>query len=394
MKILLWHFPSQEVKGGFNLSILEKLGKQKVCSAVYPQTAPQNALNSITKYSSSIYEPELYKTLRYSVPIIDTAILKLVRLTGGFTVKTKNGKNMEELTEFIEKVNIGTGGIGLQQFIDIYFAELLTYGTAGGEIVTNGKEITSLYNVPFKDIHLKRSETNFNTVLMCKEEGVELIPCKYQQLCIHSVLNPDAGCIKGNSILKGLPFVSSILLKIFNTIGQNWDRAGNIRYAVTYDPGTDMMGKAYAQERAMQIAKEWANAMSSNEVKDFVAVGDVKIKVIGADNQILSSDVPVRQLMEQIVAKLGLPPFMLGLSWSTTERMSSQQADALSTEIRAYRRILTPVIEKICSVYLRLLGNNSPITVEWEEVSLRDAVETSKSQLYLAQANKIKEGRK
>ena len=74
-------------------------------------------------------------------------------------------------------------------------------------------------------------------------------------------------------------------------------------------------------------------------VSDFVAVGDVSIRAIGADGQQMESDVPVRQMLEQIVAKLGVPPFLLGLSWSSTERMSSQQADMLTNELTAYRRI-------------------------------------------------------
>ena len=45
-----------------------------------------------------------------------------------------------------------------------------------------------------------------------------------------------------------------------------------------------------AQERSQQLASEWSRAMESTRsgsVRDFVAVGDVDIKVIGADNQIL-----------------------------------------------------------------------------------------------------------
>ena len=40
----------------------------------------------------------------------------------------------------------------------------------------------------------------------------------------------------------------------------------------------------------------------------FVAVGAVDIKVIGADNQLPDSELPVREMLEQIVAKLGIPP--------------------------------------------------------------------------------------
>ena len=38
-------------------------------------------------------------------------------------------------------------------------------------------------------------------------------------------------------------------------------------------------------------------------------------------------------MTEQIVSRLGIPPFMLGLSWSSTERMSSEQSDMLTSEI-------------------------------------------------------------
>ena len=83
---------------------------------------------------------------------------------------------------------------------------------------------------------------------------------------------------------------------------------------------------------------------------------------------------------------------MLGLSWSTTERMSSQQADALTTELDAYRRILTPVIEKICSLFLRLCGNSGKATVLWEEITLQDTVEQAKAELYSAQAKALSAG--
>lgn len=214
-----------------------------------------------------------------------------------------------------------------------------------------------------------------------------------QELCLLSVLDPQPGALTGTSLLKGLPFVSSVLLKIFESIGANWERVGNLRFAVTYNPKNDAIDRAYAKDRALQVAKEWGEAMQSgSEIRDFVAVGDVQIKVIGADNQILDSEVPVRQLLEQIVAKTGLPPFMLGLSWSSTERMSSQQADALTSELEAYRRILTPVIRRICTAFLRSRGCGCTAEVVWDDITLQDEVEQSKAALYRAQAKKLNGG--
>ena len=125
-------------------------------------------------------------------------------------------------------------------------------------------------------------------------------------------------------------------------------------------------------------------------MRDFVAVGGVDIRVIGADAPILDSEVPVRQILEQVVAKTGIPPFMLGLSWSSTERMSSQQADMLTTEITAIRRTLTPVVERICRLWLRMHGYTCGFAVQWEDINLQDEVEDARAALYLEQARKLR----
>ena len=141
------------------------------------------------------------------------------------------------------------------------------------------------------------------------------------------------------------------------------------------------------------------NCARHGVVKDFVAVGDVDIKVIGAENQLIDTEIPVRQLLEQLVAKLSIPPFLLGLNWSTTERMSSQQADILTSELEYYRRLLTPVITDVCSVFLRLCGSSKGAEVRWENINLQDEEALAKTRLYNAQAkaleleNEKKEGK-
>ena len=129
--------------------------------------------------------------------------------------------------------------------------------------------------------------------------------------------------------------------------------------------------------------------MRKDRVSDFISVGDVSIKAIGADNQILDSEIPVREMLEQIVAKLGLPPFLLGLSWSSTERMSSQQADILTSELQSYRQLLNPIINRICSMWLRLNGYDPQFTVEWENITLQDKTETANARLLNARAAQI-----
>ena len=116
----------------------------------------------------------------------------------------------------------------------------------------------------------------------------------------------------------------------------------------------------------------------------------VQIKVIGGEAPILDSQVPVRQILEQLVAKTGLPPFLLGLNWSTTERMSAQQADILTGELWALRRTVEPVLRKVCKTYLALEGLDDRMEVVWDEISLQDMTEQARAELYKAQAAKLK----
>ena len=357
-----------------------------------PQTTSyRHPFSSVNSYNvKNVFDRELYKSLREAIPIIDAAIYKLIRLTGTFDVICDNAYATKQLESFLKTVNVGGNRNGIEAFVSTFFEQLLTYGTAVGEIVTDGSTITHLYNADLKAINLTQGETALDIIVNTDNGFGTYVPVKYPELILLSVHNPDPGELYGNSLLKGLPFVSDILLKIYNTIGINWERVGNVRFAVTYKPQNDAIDKAYAKERAVQVASEWSKTMQGGSaVRDFVAIGDVSIKAIGADNQVLDSEVPVRQILEQIIAKLGVPPFLLGLSWSTTERMSYQQADILSSEIDYYRKELEPVIMRICDLYLRLNGIESDFEIKWNDVTLQDITEVAQSRYYDAQTQQI-----
>ena len=349
--------------------------------------------HELNGYTPLKHQARLYKMLREAVPVIDAAIGKIIRLTGTFSVDCEDEELKRGLNEFLKNVGVGGVSKGIDAFIGSFLDQLLTYGTAVGEIVPNVNRdgIYALYVASHDDVELRRG-ANPLAVEVCRHDGVELIPVKFRDLILVSALNPEPGEVTGTSLLKGLPFVSSVLLKIFHTVGLNWERVGNVRFAVTYKPSNDASEKAYTKERVMQIAKEWSNAMRSSadgRVSDFVSVGDVSIRVIGADNQIIDSEIPVKQMLEQIVAKTGIPPFLLGLNWSTTERMSKQQCDILTSELECYRRLLDPVIRRICSFWLSLNGRDDRFSVEWEDINLQDELDSARSRLIAAQAQKL-----
>ena len=338
----------------------------------------------------------LYAAMREGVPVIDAALDKIVRLTGDFRVICADSAKQRALDDFIKNVRSGPCTFGLHGFIVGYLDSLLTFGNAVGEIIPteDGRDIYALYNAKLADIHILPGKTTLDAQI-CTASGLgQPVPVRYPELVLFTPLNPASGEIRGNSLLRSLPFVCDILMKIFSSVGTNFERVANLRYAVTYNPGSSGVDRAHARDIATTIAEQWSDAMASSKsgiIKDFVAVGDVDIKVIGADNQMIDTEVPVRQLLEQIVAKLGIPPFMLGLHWSSTERMSSQQADILTSELESYRRLLDSVILRICNYWLTLQGWGTRIRVEWDDINLQDKVEEANARLICAQAEELEQ---
>ena len=339
-------------------------------------------------------ETRLYRTIREAVPVVDAAIMKIIRLTGGFEARCGDKKAEKELNDFIRNVDTGRGQRGLQSFLDAYLDSMITCGRAVGEIVTCGsRDIAAVLCGNVADVQIREGDTPLDFELCCTNDAGSVEPMPYQNLLLFTPFNPEADSPYGVSMLRSMPFLCGILMKIYQSLGVNWERAGNVRFAVIYKPQGDIIDKLAAQERAQQIASEWSAAMQCGKngaVRDFVAVGDVEIKVIGGEAPILDSQVPVRQILEQLVAKTGLPPFLLGLSWSTTERMSTQQADLLTSELWALRRAVEPAMRKICQTYLALEGLDNRVEIQWDDISLQDITQEAQADLYRAQAEKYR----
>ncbi len=340
----------------------------------------------------------LYRQVREAVPVIDAAVTKLIRLTGGFRVDCGDKTAQRELGRFLSTVSTGRSQRGLQSFLDCYLDSMLTCGRAVGEIVLSGdRDIAAVLCGNVADVQVKEGATPLDFQL-CSMGGFgeQAKPLPYQELLLFTPFNPEAESPYGVSLLRSMPYLAGMLMKIYACIGSNFERSGNIRYAISYRPEGDIIDRAYAGERMEQIAREWSEAMASSKsgsVRDFVTLGDVDIKTIGADSRMPDSRDAIRQITEQLIAKTGLPPFMLGLTWSSTERMSTQQADLMTSELTALRRSLEPVIERVCALWLSLHGYGCDFETVWDDIDLQDAVEEARAKLYAAQAEHLTGGR-
>ena len=366
------------------------VGTAAVCQLRDGTAHPFTALRGFVPLGTG--EEQIYRQMREAIPVLDAAISKLVRLTGGFAVECRTPTAQRVMEDFLRDVPCGRGQVGMDSFLGGYMDSLLTLGRAVGEIVVAGNKVRGVCWGDASRIEVQEGGNPMEVVLWGPDERGVLRPLPYQHLLLFTALNPEPGHPYGVSLFRGMPFLADILMKIFAAIGSNWERAGNVRYSVICKGGENM-DPATAQERGAQMAQEWARAMEDGKngtVRDFVAVGDVQIKVIGGEAPILDSQVPVRQIMEQLVAKTGLPPFLLGMNWSTTERMSTQQADILTSELWSLRRTVEPVVRKICRSYLAMEGLDDRFNIHWNDISLQDITQEAQADLYKAQAEKAR----
>ena len=357
-----------------------------VCQLRSGNAHPFGAMRSFQPLGGG--EERIYRELREALPVLDAAVGKMVRLCGGFQPKCRNPEAQERLETFLKTVPCGRGQVGMDSFLSGYLDSLLTYGRAVGEMVVAGGRLRAVWWGDVTALEAQEGENPLETVLWGRDEHGLLRPLPYQHLLLFTTMNPEPAHPYGVSLFRGMPFLAEILVKIYNTIGINWEHAGNIRYSVVCKGGENL-DPTVAQERGRQVAQQWARAMEDSKngtVRDFVAVGDVEIKVIGGEAPILDSQIPVRQILEQLVAKTGLPPFLLGLSWSTTERMSVQQADLLTSELWALRRMVEPAMEKVCRTFLALEGLDDRFQIIWDDISLQDITQEAQAELYQAQA--------
>lgn len=356
------------------------------CQLRSAQSHPFGALKGFVPLGTG--EEHIYRQLREAIPVLDAAVGKLTRLSGGFSVKCRSRESREKLEKFLREVPCGRGQVGIDSFLSGFMDSLLVYGRSVGEMVVERGHLRAVCWGDVTQLQIQEGENPLDVEIWGPDSKGYMGALPYQHLLLFTTLNPEAAHPYGVSLFRGMPFLADILMKIYAAVGSNWERAGNVRYSVICKNGENM-DPSMAQERGKQVAQEWSRAMEdakSGTVRDFVAVGDVQIKVIGGDAPILDSQVPVRQILEQLVAKTGLPPFLLGLNWSTTERMSTQQADILTSELWALRRTVEPVLRKICKTYLALEGMDDRVEILWNDISLQDITEEARAELYKAQA--------
>lgn len=151
-------------------------------------------------------EARLYRSIREALPILDAAIGKLVRLSGGFTVRCGDKTAEQGLNTFLQTVPCGRGQAGIHSFLAAYLDSLLTYGKAVGEMVVSGGQLAAVCWGDVTAIQIQEGDSPLDVSLWGPDETGRLRPLPYQHLLLFTTLNPEPGSPYGYRCCEVCPF--------------------------------------------------------------------------------------------------------------------------------------------------------------------------------------------
>lgn len=344
-----------------------------------------------TKYS-------LFRLLRDNIPAVDAALQTYCALVGSLEV-TADEPLKTEIETFLNCVKVGHFGRGFKRFQDQMVSSKLLYGKGVGEIVPNnsGSDLYALTAIDPETVEFKPVAGASLELTVVQQQGagksVDLDP-------LFTIVSTHGGEADphGISMLRSVPFVGEILLLIEEATKASWERYGCPVYHVhmTLPEGfADPSGtKTAALMTGVQTTwNEALRARKSGNVRDFFTASteDAKVGVIGAGQAVLDLQAPYRAFAEQVCAATHLPPWMLGFTWSTTERLSSNQADLLVSLVRGVAGEWLPHAERIVRLWCDMTGRQGDFELAQAPMSLQDAAETARADLLAAQALTVRE---
>lgn len=337
--------------------------------------------------------PWLYEAMREALPVLDGGINRLVTLDGIIEVEGANDKLVQEIDEWMRNIPVNDLESGYQAFYSSQGNEYYEQGIGVGEFIyePRGRDVIGLRVADSKGIGCIRTEDRLRvyyrapaadtdrradglgTVESLLRGGVRsdtiaaLTANGYVELntaqAVFALHRPEADNPYGTSILRSLPFVAQLLLKMENASGRAWERFGDPPFHVHYSTKNRKITGDEALRRATAIAGDLAKALSGKARGNSVdlataaaADDDVKVAIIGANGVAMEIEAPARHMLEQVVAGFGLAPWMLGITWSQAAGVGEQQSVVVLQESQTRFELRKPGLERPIAAMLRARG--------------------------------------
>lgn len=334
-------------------------------------------------------ELRLYQEMRRTFPLLDVAVTRLVQLCGHPGIEGATALR-EELEGWMRHVPVGPAQRGLGGWVETQLDRMLVAGYSVGfiRLTPTGRDVGAVLSPDLCRIRLEALPDDTKLRVLRQRPGRLDWEEANPALTLLSLRAPDgAGC--GTSLLRSLPFVAEACSIIENATAQVWQRMGAPSFHVNWGEKEALDGEGTAGGEILdgleQSFTDMMQARRRGEVKDWFTSGAVKAELLGSPGQLDAVQESFRIFAEQMVSATGLPPWLLGLHWSATERLSVQQADLLVANIEGLRRELQPQLEYLLEVRQRLSARPGSFRVTWPPVNLRDATEQARAEAWREQ---------
>lgn len=387
--------------------------------------------DALGSYIARDVNPHLYEALREALPILDGAVNRLVTLDGIVRVEGGNDALVQRIERgLLESIPVNDAENGLQAAYASQGNELYEQGCGVVEMVMDarGRELVGLRVADSKGLAFDRAEdgrlrwwyrpptrqqsnradgsdmveavirggrsSNVNA-LLAQHSYVPLDPA----LLAYAVHQPEADNPYGVSLFRSMEFTAQLLLKLQVNTGRVWDRYGDPPFRLTYKTKNRAVSgnEAALTKRRNALAADLAavlNAKRNGNSADFVQAiasdDDIVLEVIGAQDKILEIEMPARHMLEQIVSKTGVAAWLLGLQWTTAERLAQQQSEMMLQESRTRFERRKPGLRRIVETWLRgqgLTWRPGDWTLVQELPSLHDELKRAQAAFLNAQTD-------
>lgn len=376
----------------FGLNITRTKQHEVISKPQIRDNAPQGIMTEHFKdYYLRKVSGDFYEALREGIPIIDAGIRHLISLNGTIEIIGDNPKIVKALEDFAMNVPVNDTQKGIQAFLENSSNETFEQGFSLSEMIATKdmKDIAGLRVADSKHIVYRRNAEgraepwyrypgNMPVRVYSNPQSLpqQILTASYNQSLyisgineiklnpanlLHFSIDNENTNPYGVSKLRSMEFVSKILMTMENSLLNVWERFGDPSYHIHYK--TSSRDGDTVETRRQKLATDFNTAITSKRAgksADFVTAtdkdSDIVIKIIGSDGQELDMEIPVRHVLEQIVSKFGLPSWMLGLYWSTTERMSILEMESALQDAEVRQTIMLPEYVRLFSIFLTLRG--------------------------------------
>jgi hypothetical protein len=337
-------------------------------------------------------EYNVLRKIRETIPMITAAILRMRELVGCPEVQASPSLKAK-IDAFLRVLPVNRMQTGIKLWAQTHLDNMYTYGRAHSEVLLNNRrdDVFGLVEVHPATAGLRPTFGGYATNVVQYQYGggvpVTLIP----ELLLNSVNDIRGDDPNGTSLIAELPFVSQILNAMLRSLGNTWDRFGSPTYWVNWEPPQDWEDPTGALQKQIlgPMQSNFRTAMrqrAEGQSNDFWTTGKTTVEILGAQGEQLEFQASGRAIMEQIAARFGLPPFMYGFSWASTERMSTAQAKMVTEIIESSREVVEPAITKLITLWQLVTGTGGRFSLTWPRVSLQDLVDEARARAMDAQA--------